>query len=346
MKRKREIKMKVISIFCTAILLVVGLSDMVKADTVNIQYEGKITYGALTVGSFHVDGIRAFCMDHDKTSPSNGTSAKTSIYSDPNVVKCLYYGQEGVKVWSGFNENSNYGIVATTLALDHYVNGSNKTVAKDFIAFLDSVSVPEDSLDFTTKELNAKIQKEEETAENLISCDVINATNLSIYNDNQFDVVLLFGPLYHLLEESERQQCVSEINRVLKPGGKVFASFIPYLSGSIAILDRYYRHPEQVDINNLSEVFESGKFNNSSDKGFQEGYYPSTKEIEKLFSQNGFDKIMIRSIRGFGYEKEDSLYGIKEKEMFDKVISLIERTSEEQSIIDMCGHAIYIGYKK
>lgn len=79
MKRKREIKMKVISIFCTAILLVVGLSDMVKADTVNIQYEGKIT-------------LRAFCMDHDKTSPSNGTSAKTSIYSDPNVVKCLYYG--------------------------------------------------------------------------------------------------------------------------------------------------------------------------------------------------------------------------------------------------------------
>lgn len=157
--------MKVISIFCTAILLVVGLSDMVKADTVNIQYEGKITYGASTVGSFHVDGIRAFCMDHDKTSPSNGTSAKTSIYSDPNVVKCLYYGQEGVEVWSGFNENSNYGIVATTLALDHYVNGSNKTVAKDFIAFLDSVSVPEDSLDFTTKELNAKIQDGKQVTE-------------------------------------------------------------------------------------------------------------------------------------------------------------------------------------
>lgn len=157
--------MKVISIFCTAILLVVGLSDMVKADTVNIQYEGKITYGASTVGSFHVDGIRAFCMDHDKTSPSNGTSAKTSIYSDPNVVKCLYYGQEGVEVWSGFNGNSNYGIVATTLALDHYINGSNKTVAKDFIAFLDSVSVPEDSLDFTTKELNAKIQDGKQVTE-------------------------------------------------------------------------------------------------------------------------------------------------------------------------------------
>ena len=143
---------------CIATLITICLSNTVFAESTTIQYNGKITYGALTVGSFHVDGIRAFCMDHDKTSPSNGTSAKTSIYSDPNVVKCLYYGQEGVKVWSGFNENSNYGIVATTLALDHYVNGSNKTVAKNFIAFLDSVSVPEDSLDFTTKELNAKIQ--------------------------------------------------------------------------------------------------------------------------------------------------------------------------------------------
>ena len=136
------------------------------------------------------------------------------------------------------------------------------------------------------------------------------------------------------------------MNIVLKPGGKVFASFIPYLSGSIAIVDRYFRHPEQVDINNLSEVFKSGKFNNSSNKGFQEGYYPSINEIEKLFSSNGFNKILIRSIRGFGYEKEDSLYNIDNKEMFDKVIKIINETSENQSIIDTCGHAIYIGCKE
>ena len=192
----------------------------------------------------------------------------------------------------------------------------------------------------------AKSQKKEENNTNLISCDVVNATDLSIYNDNQFDVVLLFGPLYHLLEESERSKCISEVNRVLKPGGKVFASFIPYLSGSIAIVDRYFRHPEQVHINNLSEVFKSGKFNNSSNKGFQEGYYPSINEIEKLFSNNGFNKILIRSIRGFGYEKEDSLYNIDNKEMFDKVIKIINETSENQSIIDTCGHAIYIGCKE
>ena len=134
----------------------------------------------------------------------------------------------------------------------------------------------------------------------------------------RFDVVLLFGPLYHLLEENERKQCLNEVNRVLKNGGMIFASFIPYLSGSIAIIDRYFRHPEQVDVKNLDEVFKNGKFKNVVDKGFQEGYYPSCKEIEKLFDICNFEKIEIKSIRGIGYEKEDNIYGIKDKRILKK----------------------------
>ena len=193
---------------------------------------------------------------------------------------------------------------------------------------------------------HAKLQKNEEKLDNLISCDVVNAIDLSQYSDNQFDVVLLFGPLYHLLDESERTKCVKETSRVLKEGGIIFASFIPYLSGSIAIIDRYFRHPEQVNVDNLNEVFNSGRFNNDSEKGFQEGYYPRSREIEELFSQNGFKKKLIRSIRGIGYEKEDNIYEIQDKEMFDKIIELISKTSSEESIIEMCGHAIYVGEKE
>ena len=96
----------------------------------------------------------------------------------------------------------------------------------------------------------------------------------------------------------------------------------------------------------LSKVFESGKFNNISNKGFQEGYYPTSDEIKKLFEENGFNKLSIRSIRGVGYEKEDSIYNIEDKDMFNKIIDLISNTAEDKSIIEMCGHAIYIGCKK
>ena len=192
----------------------------------------------------------------------------------------------------------------------------------------------------------ARKQKEEDKIENLISCDQVNATDLSCYKDNSFDVVLLFGPLYHLTEKEEREKCVSEIRRVLKNGGKVFASFIPHLSGSIALVQRFCWSPDQVDINTLEECFDSGKFKNLSDNGFQEGYYPTSEEIETLFTANGFNKLLVRSIRGFGYEKEDVIFKFKNKNVFSKILELIDSTAEDKSIIEMCGHAMYIGVKK
>ena len=192
----------------------------------------------------------------------------------------------------------------------------------------------------------AKKQKEEDKVDNLISCDQVNATDLSRYKDSSFDVVLLFGPLYHLTEKAEREKCAGEIRRVLKTGGKVFASFIPYLSGSIALVQRFCWCPDQVDINTLEECFDSGKFKNLSDNGFQEGYYPPSEEIEKLFAANGFEKQLLRSIRGFGYEKEDVIFKFKNKLVFSKLLGLIDSSAEDKSIIEMCGHAMYIGVKK
>ncbi|MBR5032730.1 MAG: methyltransferase domain-containing protein [Treponema sp.] len=192
----------------------------------------------------------------------------------------------------------------------------------------------------------AKKQKDEDKVQNLISCDQVNATDLNCYKDSSFDVVLLFGPLYHLTEKDEREKCVGEIRRVLKTGGKVFASFIPHLAGSIALVQRFCWSPDQVDINTLEECFNSGKFKNLSDNGFQEGYYPASEEIENLFTANGFEKQLLRSIRGFGYEKEDVIYKFKNKNVFSKILELIDSTAGEKSIIEMCGHAMYIGIKK
>ena len=53
-----------------------------------------------------------------------------------------------------------------------------------------------------------------------------NAMDLSRYDDNSFDVVLLFGPLYHLHEEKDKLQCIEEAKRVCKPDGKIFFAFI------------------------------------------------------------------------------------------------------------------------
>lgn len=179
----------------------------------------------------------------------------------------------------------------------------------------------------------------------LKGCDVVNATDLSRYEDAFFDAVLAFGPFYHLMAEPERCAAAREISRVLKPGGQVLAAFIPFLAGSIAIVDRYVRRPEQVDVQRLEHVFATGQFSNLEDIGFQEGYYAESGEMQNLFAAFGFDKVCIRSIRGFAYEREERICSIEDAAMRDKVFELMEATADRKEIVETCGHAVYIGKK-
>lgn len=43
-----------------------------------------------------------------------------------------------------------------------------------------------------------------------------NAVDLSAYPDERFDIVLMFGPLYHLHNEENRQKAIAEAKRVAK----------------------------------------------------------------------------------------------------------------------------------
>lgn len=53
-----------------------------------------------------------------------------------------------------------------------------------------------------------------------------NALDLSCYEDESFDIVLLFGPLYHLHSDADKLRCIAEAKRVCKPDGKIFFAFI------------------------------------------------------------------------------------------------------------------------
>ncbi len=60
-----------------------------------------------------------------------------------------------------------------------------------------------------------------------------NALDLSRYEEDSFDIVLLLGPLYHLHSDADKLRCIEEAKRVCKPDGKIFFAFI---SNDIVIL--------------------------------------------------------------------------------------------------------------
>lgn len=91
------------------------------ADTV--AYNGKIIYGSTTVGNFTVNGVQAFCMEHEKPTPPTGTGFTEQLYENADLKKVLYYGWNGPAQWEGF-ENASQGAVATSIVLSHYYCGT------------------------------------------------------------------------------------------------------------------------------------------------------------------------------------------------------------------------------
>lgn len=53
-----------------------------------------------------------------------------------------------------------------------------------------------------------------------------NALNLSAFPDNQYDITLLLGPLYHLYTVEDKRQAIREAIRVTRQHGVIFAAYV------------------------------------------------------------------------------------------------------------------------
>lgn len=75
-------------------------------------------------------------------------------------------------------------------------------------------------------EHNIEVFRKNTLADENISIIQGNALDLSAFPDNQFDITLLLGPLYHLYNSEDKQQAIREAIRVTKPGGIIFAAYV------------------------------------------------------------------------------------------------------------------------
>ena len=57
--------------------------------------------------------------------------------------------------------------------------------------------------------------------------------------DESADAILLFGPLYHLTERTERDKCLAECKRLLKPGGLLFTANITAYASTLHFISVY-----------------------------------------------------------------------------------------------------------
>jgi len=77
-----------------------------------------------------------------------------------------------------------------------------------------------------------------------------NALKLKKIKDESFDITLLFGPMYHLFNEQDKLQALSEAKRVTKKGGYIL---VAYLMNEYAVITYAFKE------GNLRKCLEENK---------------------------------------------------------------------------------------
>jgi ubiquinone/menaquinone biosynthesis C-methylase UbiE len=141
--------------------------------------------------------------------------------------------EELIKYYNKFNEdkrlNTKHGMIEFKTSIKYILDylQEDKLKVLDVGAGTGKYSLYLDNLgyDVTAVELVKHNLRVLESKNTNVKCYQGNATSLTKFSDNSFDMVLLFGPMYHLIGMDEKIQALKEAKRVVKENGIIMISY-------------------------------------------------------------------------------------------------------------------------
>lgn len=179
----------------------------------------------------------------------------------------------------------------------------------------------------------------------LVSCTIGDARELG-YADRSADAVLLLGPLYHLIERSDRLKALTEARRVLRPGGLVFAAaisrFASFLSG---MTDGLLEDPIFVDI--IRRDLTDGQHRNPMNNPlyFTTAYFHHPDELRTEMEEAGFLVEKIAAVEGPTMWMKSFDLDWRNAKRRALLLEFLSVTEEEPAIVASGSHFLAIGRK-
>ena len=172
-----------------------------------------------------------------------------------------------------------------------------------------------------------------------ITGDAREADKLS---HEQYDHVLLMGPMYHLLEESERVKAVNAALELLKPGGIIYVSFISMFAGMIY----YMKHEPNFTIDPDGEEYINNVIAGKSYSGnaFTKAFFISIKEVLPFMSQFSLEKLHYFGQEGVTSPCELNILA-HSPEVVELWLNFSEAVWEREEFLSYSEHLMYVGRK-
>jgi SAM-dependent methyltransferase len=171
---------------------------------------------------------------------------------------------------------------------------------------------------------------------------VDDARTLSEIPRESFDAVLLMGPLYHLIVETDRKMALKVSYDRLREGSIIFSSFISRFG---VLSDLLKNVPNWIeDQLEAQSLLERGKRPDHYPRGGFRGYIAHPSEIAPLHEEIGFDTLVMVGVEPV-ISADDESYNKLQGKQRQQWLDLLYAISTEQSILGASRHLLYIGQK-
>lgn len=162
-----------------------------------------------------------------------------------------------------------------------------------------------------------------------------NALKLKRFADESFDLVLLFGPMYHLKGEGEKLQALLEAKRVLRQDGVLL---VAYIMNEFSVLTYAFKEKH------ILEALEEGMLDASfhcTEKGNELYSMVRLEDIAELNRQADMKRLQIIAADGAANYMRPFLNGLTEEE-FQHFITYHLATCERMDLMGASGHTVDI----
>ncbi len=170
--------------------------------------------------------------------------------------------------------------------------------------------------------------------------------------DASCDVVLLMGPLYHLLEKESRMQALGETCRVLSPGGLLLAAGISKFSSTTWALSTYRAGNDFLDdevyMDMLRGELVKGEHHRPAKypNFIAQAYFHTPEGLVGELAEAGFQVEKLLAIEGCVWFTP----GLNEKwedlPARERLLEILRLTEEEPSILGFSPHFLAVARKK
>ncbi|WP_308635367.1 class I SAM-dependent methyltransferase [Paenibacillus silvisoli] len=176
---------------------------------------------------------------------------------------------------------------------------------------------------------------------------VRNALDLSGLTDDRFDAALMLGPLYHLQTEEERVRAVSEVLRVTKPGGIVFAAVMPRVRKTLGALmvPSQWRPLDSMDA--IEAFNRTGLFDHADPGRFTGAYFFDIKEVIPFFESCGMETVSLVSSTGNGGQLTEEQWAYwRERGEEERLLNYLYESAADPYLLGTASHLLYIGRRR